>query len=130
CFRVHRDVWEGCTLGQRRAPFLTAPHNGAEHFTTVPFNIIEPMTYTIGARTIHHTIKQDHKIPTTLPMRIATCTGTIQHNVCLRLDFMHCLFDAFKEFCALHHMSPMPCRVPLLRLCKNPTGCLLSQEDI
>ena len=85
--------------------------------------------YSIGACIIHDTIEQDQKIPIRLRMRIATCTGTIQHNVCLRIDFMHCLFDALKKFGALHHMSLMPRRVPLLRLCKYCNGCLLSQKD-
>jgi len=80
------------------------------------------MAYGIGARIIYHAVEQDQKIPIRLRMCIATGTGAIQHDVCLGLNLVHRLFDAFQEFRLLHHTSPMACRVPLLRLCKSHNG--------
>jgi hypothetical protein len=49
-------------------------------------------------------------------MRIAACPGAIQHDVCLGLNLVHGLFDAFQQFRSFHRPSPMLCGEPLLRL--------------
>jgi hypothetical protein len=44
-------------LMQGRVPLLTASHNGAEDFVSVPFNLIEPVTDAIDPRIIDYAIE-------------------------------------------------------------------------
>ena len=71
---------------QRAVPVLSAPHNGAEDFPTLPFDFVETVPNGVDPRVTHGTMDQDEKIPIGLRPCFMTRTRAVQDNVRLSLN--------------------------------------------
>ncbi len=83
-------------------PVLSAPHNGAEDFATLPFDFVETVPNGIGPRVTHGTMDQDEKIPIGLRPSFMTRTGAVQDNVRLGLNGTDGLLNTFQQLRGVH----------------------------
>jgi len=87
---------------ERAVPVLSAPHNGAEDFPTLPFDFVEAVPNGVGPRVTHGTMDQDEKIPIGLRSCFTTRTRAVQDNVRLGLNGIDGLLNTFQQLRRVH----------------------------